>query len=246
MNCTYQTRGGKICNSKLFKENTNFSALHDKGIAPWQSSTIHPNEFGVINTPICTYYTHSLKKWTKLLLALDSMEDQMDSWKNDLAQVKGTTNIQQSFAWKAFAWTPTKADDIKPLQLVFSIFIDWFNPWGNKISGKEESLGVIILNFLNLPPLLRHNPAFSLLYSIIPGPSSPDVVKISNCLQSLVDELMELKDGFTVLTAQNPEGRQVYLQVLPIPGDLLAIHKAVGFGSPAALKFRGWCDANLN
>ncbi|MBW0484669.1 hypothetical protein O181_024384 [Austropuccinia psidii MF-1] len=57
---------------------------------------------------------------------------------------------------------------------------------------------------------------------------------------------MSLRDGFTVLKAQNTEGRQVYLQVLPIHGDLLAIHKAVGFGPPAALKFCGWCDANLN
>ncbi|MBW0512446.1 hypothetical protein O181_052161 [Austropuccinia psidii MF-1] len=80
----------------------------------------------------------------------------------------------------------------------------------------------------------------------LPGSHSPNIITISNCMKLLVDELLVLKDGFEAFTAQNPLGQKIYLQILPICGDLLATHKAVGFGSPAASQFCGWCQASLN
>ncbi|MBW0464710.1 hypothetical protein O181_004425 [Austropuccinia psidii MF-1] len=80
----------------------------------------------------------------------------------------------------------------------------------------------------------------------LPGPHSPNLITISNCMKLLVDELLVLKDGFEAFTAQNPLGKNIYLQILPICGDLLEIHKAVGFESPAASQFCGWSQASLN
>ncbi|MBW0526525.1 hypothetical protein O181_066240 [Austropuccinia psidii MF-1] len=116
----------------------------------------------------------------------------------------------------------------------------WFNPRGNKMSGKKESMGCVMLTCLNLPPTLQNKPAFSLLYRIIPGPNSPDVVTISNALKPLVDELLVLKDGFNSNTYQHPKGRTVFVQLLPICGDLVAAHKVIGFGSHSAKQFCGW------
>ncbi|MBW0567419.1 hypothetical protein O181_107134 [Austropuccinia psidii MF-1] len=245
MNCTYKSLGGNSCNANLFKARTNFSAIRDKGIAPRQSSEIQMNELSVINNPIRIYYTHGIRKWTEWLLKIENIEDKMDEWNEKIIRTRGTMDIQQGLAWKSLSWSPLNANDVKPLQLVFSILVDWFNPWGNKISGKQQSLGLILLNCLNLPPQLRNKPSFSLLYAIIPGPNAPNIITISNCLKLLVDELLVLKDGFEAFTAQNPCGRKIYIQVLPIRGDLLAVHKVVGFGSPAASQFCGWCQANL-
>ncbi|MBW0533613.1 hypothetical protein O181_073328 [Austropuccinia psidii MF-1] len=114
------------------------------------------------------------------------------------------------------------------------------------MSGKQESMGCVMLTCLNLPPTLQNKPAFSLLYSIIPGPNSPDVVTISNALKPLVDELLVLKDGFNSNTYQHPKGRTVFVQLLPICGYLVAAHKVIGFGSHSAKQFCGWCNSNLS
>ncbi|MBW0517350.1 hypothetical protein O181_057065 [Austropuccinia psidii MF-1] len=149
-------------------------------------------------------------------------------------------------AWKSLRWADSTSNEKKRLNLVFSLFIDWFNPHGNKLLGKQVSLGCLILTCLNLPPVLRTKPAFTLLYGILPGRNSPHIITISNSIKPFVDELLILKDGFTVNTNQEPQGRKVFVQPLPIIGDLVAIHKAVGFGSHLAKQFCGWCKSELN
>ncbi|MBW0527273.1 hypothetical protein O181_066988 [Austropuccinia psidii MF-1] len=72
-------------------------------------------------------------------------------------------------------------------------------------------------------------------------PNSPNVVTISSCLRPLIDESLVLKDGFTICTPQNPWGQQVYIQLLALFGDLVAIHKVEGFGSHSASQFFSWC-----
>ncbi|MBW0534712.1 hypothetical protein O181_074427 [Austropuccinia psidii MF-1] len=152
MNCTYKSLGGNSYNANLFKARTNFSEIWDKGIAPRQSSEIQMNQLSVISNPIRIYYTHGIRQWTEWLLKIENIEDKMDEWNEKIIHTRGTMDIQQGLAWKSLNWSPLNANDVKPLQLVFLISLDWFNPWGNKISGKQQSLGLILLNCLNLPP----------------------------------------------------------------------------------------------
>ncbi|MBW0571300.1 hypothetical protein O181_111015, partial [Austropuccinia psidii MF-1] len=62
----------------------------------------------------------------------------------------------------------------------------------------------------------------------------------------LVDELLVLKDGVTIKTYRNPEGGQRYVHLLPLIGDLVAIHKVVGFCSHSANQFCSWCKCEAN
>ncbi|MBW0523889.1 hypothetical protein O181_063604 [Austropuccinia psidii MF-1] len=246
MNCTFKPLGRDICNTSLFKTTTSFNAIRDRGTRQRQISNAALSELHFINNPRCVYYVHEIRTWINWLLSLETIETQMEQWRKDLSHTTPTSDIQQSLAWKHFTWARHSPNDQSPLRLVFSLFIDWFNPRGNKLAGKQESLGCLVITCLNLPPAMRNKPAYSLLYGIIPGPNSPDVVTISHVIKPLVDELMLLKDGIKVKTAQHPEGRTIYAQLLPLVGDLVAVHKVVGFGSHSANQFCGWCMASLN
>ncbi|MBW0580338.1 hypothetical protein O181_120053 [Austropuccinia psidii MF-1] len=112
----------------------------------------------------------------------------------------------------------------------------------------EETLPVLVAVFicwLHLPPELRNKVAFTLLYAIIPGPNAPDIINISNTLKPLVDEFLVIIKGLNVNTYKYPHGQKVVAQLLPLVGDLVAIHKAVGFGSHSETQFCSWCTSEL-
>ncbi|MBW0498867.1 hypothetical protein O181_038582 [Austropuccinia psidii MF-1] len=244
MCCMYQQLGSTICNTDLFKPTTTFNAIHDHGVGQCQKSNRAMNELTIINNPKCLYYIHEIASWIQWFLSLESIEVAIENWKEELKGATSTSDVQQSPAWTYFTWADVNPNNHAPLQLAFSLFTDWLNPHGNKLAGKQESLGCIALTCLNLPPAIHNKPSYSLLYAIVPGPSAPDVVAIFNVMKPLVDELMVLKDGIQVKTYQHPQGQMVYAQLLPLVGDLVAVHKVVGFGSHLAKQFCGWCMAN--
>ncbi|KAF8234899.1 hypothetical protein L208DRAFT_1259835, partial [Tricholoma matsutake] len=93
-------------------------------------------------------------------------------------------DIQDSPAW----------DDLQgflqsPYHLLFGIYIDWFNPYTNKISGKKVSCGAILLYCLNLPFHLRYQFENTFIAGLTP-PHHVDPTTISHLLERLLPSMV--------------------------------------------------------
>ncbi|MBW0483323.1 hypothetical protein O181_023038 [Austropuccinia psidii MF-1] len=219
--------------------------LTNQGTAPWLVPKSNVHQLSRINVPKCKYHVHQIRTWLQWLLDIESIEQEIEDWKNELSCKPHINDIQHSQAWKKLHWSTPLNNDDNPLCLVFSLFINWFNPRGNKQAGKQWSMGVISLTCLNLPPSLRNNPVYSLVFCIIPGPDSPNTTIISHILKPFVDELLDLQHGIMIPPFQKEEGRLIFVQILPLVGDVVAVHKTAGFVSHSVKQFCPWCNSKL-
>ncbi|KAG0146783.1 hypothetical protein CROQUDRAFT_43931, partial [Cronartium quercuum f. sp. fusiforme G11] len=78
------------------------------------------------------------------------------------------------------------------LNLAFSMFIDWFNPLGNKISAQQVSMGIIVLTCMNLPLEYCYQAQNMYLCGVVPTPGQPNMTTISHILKPLIKELLYL------------------------------------------------------
>ena len=123
------------------------------------------------------------------------------------------------------------------------LFINWFNPGGNKKAGKSRSILAIYLVRLNLPPELRFLPENICLVVITLGPNEPSPHQLNHFLRPLVDELRILWHHGIHLrrTAFRQSGRVVRAVMIPLICDLLALRKAAGFASDAPKHVCSFC-----
>ncbi|KAG0148229.1 hypothetical protein CROQUDRAFT_90560 [Cronartium quercuum f. sp. fusiforme G11] len=156
------------------------------------------------NRPLATFVVQDFREWLTWFLSLADIKEAIDSWASKCCSSNSecVSDYNQSLAWKTlYASIHTPSSSWKnPLHLAFSLFVDWFNPLGNKLSGRQVSISVLALHCVNLPPSKRHLIKNTYLAGIVPAPNQPDMVTISNLLQPIVDELIELNQGIQIPT----------------------------------------------
>ncbi|MBW0541940.1 hypothetical protein O181_081655, partial [Austropuccinia psidii MF-1] len=197
-----------------------------------------------LRIPQARFISQSIHSWIDWFLNIPGIEAGIDQWKLQLAS---NTNVAVSDVAQGRIWKDLfSCSSNETLELGFGLFVDWFNPRGNRISGKQVSMGIIVLHCFNLQPRERFQPKYTCLAGLIPSPNQPDMVTISNVFKPLIDELLELNCGVKIVTPKYRNGRMVVVKLVGLIGDIVATHKVGGFVSHSAKHFCSWCELQDN
>jgi hypothetical protein len=203
---------------------------------------------GLDEKPYKVYAHQSLKSWLGRMLWRSDFEDLIDS---PLAQPPWSPENYMHDVWDGSVWNtfedPSHAGSIYTRvsgNLVFSLFVDWFNPYHSK--KKHVSLGTIALVCLNLPPWDRYREENILLYGIIPGPKEPSLEQINHLLQPLVEDFRLFQHGVWFnKTFKAPQGRLIKAVIFPLIADLPALRKTAGHSGHSSKNFCSFCTLPL-
>ncbi|KNZ59413.1 hypothetical protein VP01_1738g3 [Puccinia sorghi] len=123
----------------------------------------------LITTPCCVFISQSILTWVKWLLSRPETEKEINDWiqvNHELKNQGYYADIQHGNNLTKTTWTNRP----NLFNLRVSLFVDWFNPCGNKISCKLESTGFLAFLCLNLPPSLWNKLSHMCIAGITPGP----------------------------------------------------------------------------
>lgn len=192
---------------------------------------------GLRHVPRRLYSTQDFESWLEFFLSRQGIEDIIDKSYAHQRSPDAMRSIWDSPAWQsldgAFSSTPGN--------LTFSYYIDWFNPFTNKIAGKSVSCGAIMMFCLNLPHDIQHLPENTFFAGITPPPKEPTMTTITAVTDPIIDRLKPMWDGRLIRTYRYPRGIQKRAALLARIGDLLAIRKALGFAGVASHHFCSFC-----
>jgi hypothetical protein len=191
-----------------------------------------------ISVPIKRFVAFSFKDWLGGMLSRPGLEDVMDkAWER--CKVGGEdremNDVFDGDMLRSFCGPDGKHFSLggDEGRYTFSLGIDFFNPLGNKQSGKKKSIGMVSLVCENLPINIRYQPENMFLYGVIPGPNEPPLACLNHYISPLVDELEVFwTTGVRFTRTFNYfYGRVVLAALVCVVCDLLAARKTIGFAS---------------
>ncbi|KAF4616061.1 hypothetical protein D9613_006378 [Agrocybe pediades] len=193
---------------------------------------------GAKRVPRRLYNTQDFENWLEYFLSRPGIEDTID--KSYARRPQPNSDVMENI-WDSPAWRSLGTFTTTQHNLTFSYYIDWFNPFTNKIAGKSVSCGAIIMFCLNLPHDLQHRPENVFIAGITPPPYEPSVTSITAVSDPIVDRLEAMWNGKVIRTYRHPEGIMKRAAILAAIGDLLAIKKALGYAGTASHNFCSFC-----
>jgi hypothetical protein len=199
-----------------------------------------------IDVPIKSFVSFDFKDWFAGLLSRPGYEERMDNaWQSKPSKDGIMHDIFDGEYIRNF-----KGPDGRSFSLggeeghyVFSLSVDFFNPYTNKQSGKKSTVGLISAVCLNLPPSMRYKPENMFLSGVIPGPKEPPLTALNPYLKPLIDDLVDFwETGVKFSRTYNyKSGQLVRCALLLLVCDLPAARKAAGYASAAHEHFCSVC-----
>jgi Transposase family tnp2 len=194
--------------------------------------------------PIKTYVYFHFKDWLSSLLSRPGIEGKLDAaW--DRSETTELRDVFDGATLKGFPGPDGRLflDGGDEGRYAFSLCCDFFNSLGNKKAGKSQSLGMIALVCLNLPPDLRYKPENMFLAGVVPGPQEPPLDCLNQYFSPLVTEFLEFWETPVRFTRTHayPGGRCVRCALLLVVCDLPAARKVAGYASFVHTSFCAMC-----
>lgn len=221
--------------------------------SPCGTRITRPRRFGKVDVevPIKRFVSFSFKDYVAELTSRFGFEDKMDAvWESFLAAVGKGVPAEMNDVFDGQFLRDFKDRDghlfgrqTEEGRYVFSLSIDFFNPFTNKQAGKKVSFGVISVVCLNLPLSMRYKPENMFLAGVIPGPKEPPLT-LKQYLSPLVDEFLVFWDpGIRFShTCKFPEGRLIRCALILVICDLLATRKTIGYAACSHERFCNFCN----
>jgi hypothetical protein len=203
------------CNSPLFEDK-------HRGASSWRS-------------PLRQYSHQRLEVWLSRFLNRPGIEDLIETTRpvlqSTVTDFWGAPYLNDFPGSGAPSFFDTATEN---LRLAFMVYHDFFNPFSNKMAGKQRSVGVVLMVCLNLPPEIRYNRENLYAVSVIPGPSEPSGDEINHFMRPIVENLQQHFDPGVWIsrTRKYPTGRHVRSAVVVESMDLIASRQWSGLGSP--------------
>lgn len=124
---------------------------------------------------------------------------------------------------------------------LFTLSVDWMNPFGKKAAGVSSSIGIISLACVNLPMNIRYKPENLILAGVIPGPREPALDSVNHFLMPLVNNFLDLWSPGVTLTGQGLNNTLIRAAILAFVADLPASRKVAGNAGHSANAFCSLC-----
>ncbi|MBW0488036.1 hypothetical protein O181_027751 [Austropuccinia psidii MF-1] len=150
------------CGTELFHRSKfkplpiiNFKTKHNQILyAPRKHGQICLSGKPCLCVPDANFVSQGPSTWLEWFINIPGIENKIEQWAISLSS-KGSTIIFDVMQAKGCKNIICDNEPQTSLHLGFCLFVDWFNPRGNRILGKQLPMGVIALNCLKLPPRLR-------------------------------------------------------------------------------------------
>ena len=210
-----------------------------------------PRRFGKADAEVAIkrFVAFSFKDYIAELTSRCSFEDKMDAaWRDCQAHYGSPAEMHDVFDaefLRDFKYRDGRLFGLPSNEgrYVFSLSVDFFNPFTNKQAGKSISFGAISIVCLNLPVSMRYRPENMFLAGVIPGPKEPHLT-LRHYLSPLVDEFLEFWDPGVRFsrTCKFPEGQLILCTLILVVCDLLAARKTIGYAACTHEHFCNICN----
>src|SRR6266487_213844 len=202
-----------------------------------QLSVLKRNKGETIAVPRMLYPKPSIRQQLSMLYQRPGFEEMLKLVGAQMAGSDIYSDIYDGRVWKTFPFDRNVFFTVETTTTHLGILInlDWFQPF----TYTQHSTGAIYATICNLPRSKRNKPENIIYLDFLLGPKEVGLKCINHYLAPIVDELLELWNGWRIpKTYECPNGLDIKVALIIGSSDTPATRKLFGHGGAAMKCYR--------